>query len=206
MRLLSFRLMTALGASAALSGCGYFDSRSAHKAQLEMVGMTSYDLQACAGIPASTKKLNDTTEIWQYDGTKTLPTVSDSTLIPVQSAVSIYQSAFGGGGTTCRMLVRVDHDRVSEVHYTGNDDEYIGTDGICSIITRGCARQRESTMRKVNGGPFGPVSGFTPPSVPPQSATATYSDNSGKYVPNYSAGQTEPLIQPVKPATTSPTK
>ncbi|MFT8325422.1 hypothetical protein [Gluconobacter oxydans] len=199
MRPVYTRLLVALTATAALSGCGYFDSRSAHKAQYEMVGMTSYDLQACAGIPASTKKLNDTTEIWQYDGSKALPTMpSDSGFIPVQSAISIYQSAFGGGGTACRMLVRMDHDRVSEVHYTGNDDEYIGTDGICSIITRGCARQRESTMRRVNGGLFGPVSGFHPPRTPAQSATATYSDQSGKYVPKFTNDDTQPVIQPVK--------
>ena len=199
MRPVFTRLLVAMTATAALSGCGYFDSRSAHKAQYEMVGMTSYDLQACAGIPASTKKLNDTTEIWQYDGSKALPTMpSDSGFIPVQSAISIYQSAFGGGGTACRMLVRMDHDRVSEVHYTGNDDEYIGTDGICSIITRGCARQRESTMRRVNGGPFGPVSGFHPPRTPAQSATATYSDQSGKYVPKFTNDDTQPVIQPVK--------
>ncbi len=199
MRPVFLRMIVALTSTAALSGCGYFDSRNAHKAQYEMIWMTSYDLQSCAGIPASTKKLNDTTELWQYDGSMALPTMpADSGFIPVQSAISIYQSALGGGGTTCRMLVRVDHDRVSEVHYTGNDDEYIGTDGICSIITRGCARQRESTMRRVNAGPFGPVSAFHPPRTPPQSGTATYSDQSGKYVPKFSKDDTQPVIQPVK--------
>jgi hypothetical protein len=38
-----------------LTGCGYFDSRAAHKAQVTMIGMTSYDLQACAGLPSSSK-------------------------------------------------------------------------------------------------------------------------------------------------------
>ncbi|KXV40367.1 hypothetical protein AD942_06955 [Gluconobacter japonicus] len=193
------RVFGALAATVTLSGCGYFDSRNAHKAQFEMVGMTSYDVQACAGLPGSTKKLNDTTEIWQYDGTQSTPTISsDSGLIPAQSIISIYQSAFGGGGTTCRMVLRLDHDRVSEVHYTGNDDEYIGTDGICSIITRGCARQRESTMHRVNAGPFGPVSAFHPPATPPQSSSATYSDQSGKYVPQFSKDKTQAVIQPAK--------
>lgn len=198
MRPVYIRMIVALTTTAALSGCGYFDSRTAHKAQYEMIGMTSYDLQACAGIPGSTKKLNDSTEIWQYTGSKTLPTVSNSTLIPIQSVVSIYQSAFGGDGSSCTMIVRLDHDRISEVHYTGNDDLYIGTDGVCSIITRGCARQRESTMRRINGGPFGPVSGFHSPRTPPQSATATYSDQSGKYIPKFTKDDTQPVIQPVK--------
>ena len=199
MRPFLFRTLGALATTAALSGCGYFDSRNAHKAQFEMVGMTGYDLQACAGLPGSTKKLNDTTEIWQYDGTQSTPTISsDSGLIPAQSIISIYQSAFGGGGTTCRMVLRLDHDRVSEVHYTGNDDEYIGTDGICSIITRGCARQRESTMHRVNAGPFGPVSAFHPPATPAQSTSATYSDQSGKYVPKFIDDKTQSVIQPAK--------
>ncbi|MBR0559764.1 hypothetical protein [Neokomagataea anthophila] len=198
MRQAPFFTMTALAALVGLSGCGYFDSRNAHKAQLEMVGMTSYDLQACAGLPGSTKKLNDTTEIWQYDGTQPIPTLSDSGFIPAQSMIKMYQSAFGGGGTSCRMVLRLDHDRVSEVHYTGNDDEYIGQDGICSIITRGCARQRESTMRRVDAGPFGPVSAFHPPATPPQSTSATYSNQSGAFVPKFSDDKTKPLIQPAK--------
>ncbi|GBR47443.1 hypothetical protein [Neokomagataea thailandica] len=198
MRQAPFFTMIALTALGGLSGCGYFDSRNAHKAQLEMVGMTSYDLQACAGLPGSTKKLNDTTEIWQYDGTQPVPTLSDSGFIPAQSMIKMYQSAFGGGGTSCRMVLRLDHDRVSEVHYTGNDDEYIGQDGICSIITRGCARQRESTMRRVDAGPFGPVSAFHPPATPPQSTSATYSSQSGAFVPKFSDDKTQPLIQPAK--------
>nr|WP_294917847.1 hypothetical protein [uncultured Neokomagataea sp.] len=198
MRQAPFFTMTALAALVGLSGCGYFDARNAHKAQLEMVGMTSYDLQACAGLPGTTKKLNDTTEIWQYDGTQPIPTLSDSGFIPAQSMIKMYQSAFGGGGTSCRMVLRLDHDRVSEVHYTGNDDEYIGQDGICSIITRGCARQRESTMRRVDAGPFGPVSAFHPPATPPQSTSATYSSQSGAFVPKFSDDKTKPLIQPAK--------
>ncbi|GBR52637.1 hypothetical protein AA106555_0984 [Neokomagataea thailandica NBRC 106555] len=199
MRQASFYSVSALVALLGLSGCGYFDSRSAHKAQLEMVGMTSYDLQACAGLPGSTKKLNDTTEIWQYDGTQPIPSLTtDSGIIPAQSIIKIYQSAFGGGGTTCRMILRLDHDRVSEVHYTGNDDEYIGQDGICSIITRGCARQRESTMHKADTGLFGPVSAFHPPATPPQSTSATYSNQSGAFVPQFSDDNTKPVIQPVK--------
>ncbi|GBD55888.1 hypothetical protein [Gluconobacter wancherniae] len=195
MRPFFLRAVAAISASAALSGCGYFESRSAHRAQFEMVGMTGYDLQACAGTPGSTKKLNDTTEIWQYDGSMPLPAVPDSTLIPVQSFVSIYQSAIGGGGTACRMIVRMDHDRVSEVHYSGNDDEYVGEDGICSIITRGCARQREATMHSA-GGIFGPVSAFHPPATPAQSTSATYSTQSGQYVPDFSGDPKKSVIQP----------
>lgn len=185
-----------------LTECGYFDSREAHRAQFEMIGMTGYDVQACAGTPGSSKKLNDTTEIWQYDISRTVPTFQDSTLIPVGSLVSIYQSFFGGAGSTCRMILRMDHDRVSEVHYSGNNDEYIGSDGICSLITRGCARQREATMHRAKGTWFtGPVSAFHSPTTPPQSTTATYSDQSGKFVPNFDGDPNKAIIRPAPAAT-----
>lgn len=178
-----------------LSGCGYFDSREAHRAQLAMIGMTSNDLQACAGLPASTKTLNDTTQIYQYTASMNVPTASDSTIIPVQQILNMTQITLGGAGTTCKAIIRLDHDRVSEVHYAGDDDEIIGSDGICSIITRGCARQPEATMRKVSAGPFGPVSAFHSPSAPNQSTTATYNKQSGETVPNYT-DKSKPVIVP----------
>jgi len=178
-----------------LSGCGYFDSREAHRAQLAMIGMTSNDLQACAGLPASTKTLNDTTQIYQYTATMNVPTASDSTIIPVQQILNMTQITLGGAGTTCKAIIRLDHDRVSEVHYAGDDDEIIGSDGICSIITRGCARQPEASMRKVNAGPFGPVSAFHSPPAPNQSTTATYNKQSGETVPNFT-DPSKPVIVP----------
>ncbi|QHI95526.1 hypothetical protein GT348_03920 [Aristophania vespae] len=186
-----------------LVGCGYFDSREAHRAQFEMVGMTGYDLQACAGTPNSSKKLNDSTEIWQYEISRTVPVPQDSTLIPIGGIIQLYQTFMGGAGSSCRMIVRMDHDRVSEIHYSGNNDEYIGTDGICSMITRGCARQRESTMHVAPGiWPLGPISAFHAARTPPQSTTATYSDQSGKYVPYLDDDQTKPVIRPAPPPET----
>ena len=95
------------------------------------------------------------------------------------------QNLGGGGGTSCTAVIRLDHDRVSDVHYTGNNDEIIGTDGICSIITRGCARQPEGTMKRSTGSLlFGPVSAFHPPATPNQSTGATYSTQSSTVVLN----------------------
>jgi len=198
MRAAIFRSFAFAVTAASLSGCGYFDSRSAHRAQESMIGMTSYDLQSCAGIPSATTKLNDTTQLYQYTGTLPAMSIPDSTLIPVGSLTSIFQQAFGGNGTNCVAIMRLDHDRVSEVHYTGNDDELIGEDGICSIITRGCARQPEGTMRKVQRFPFGPVSAFGPPQTPPQSTSATYSSQAGQVEVNAGKGATGPVIQPRK--------
>jgi hypothetical protein len=178
-----------------LTGCGYFDSRAAHKAQVTMIGMTSYDLQACAGLPSSSKKLNDTTQIFVYTGTQPQPSYGGSTLIPVGDVFTTISELGGGGGTSCTAVIRLDHDRVSDVHYTGNNDEIIGTDGICSIITRGCARQPEGTMKPYNGGVLG-ISAFHSPRTPNQSTTATYSSQSGGVVPNMDKDSSQPAIIP----------
>lgn len=183
--------------SVSLSGCGYFDSRAAHKAQVTMIGMTSYDLQACAGLPTATKQINDTTQIFVYTGTQPQPSYGGSTLIPIGDiATTIAQLGGGGGGTSCSAVIRLDHDRVSDVHYTGNNDEMVGTDGICSIITRGCARQPEGTMQKSAGGMLGPVSAFHPPRTPQQSTTATYSTQSGAAVLNTDKKSSDSIIVP----------
>ncbi|MXV35921.1 MULTISPECIES: hypothetical protein [unclassified Saccharibacter] len=197
-RILKHSLVLALPAF--LNGCGYWDAREAHRAQYEMAGMSSFDLQSCAGAPSSTSKLNDTTQVWQYNISRSFPAMQDNGFFPVGSAIKIYQSFFGGAGSSCKMFVRMDHDRVSEVHYAGDDDGYIGVDGVCSMITRGCARQRESTMHRAPGiFPFGPISAFHSAPTPPQSTTATYSDQSSKYVPNFDGDPTKPLIRPASP-------
>lgn len=188
--------LTLASLSLGLSGCGYFDSRAAHKAQITMIGMTSYDLQACAGLPSATKQVNDTTQFFVYTGTQPAPNYGGSTLIPVGDISTLINVLGGGGGTGCTAVIRLDNDRVSDVHYTGNDDEMIGTDGVCSIITRGCARQPEGTMQRSAGGAFGPVSAFHPPRTPIQSPSATYSTQSGNAILNTDKTSTAPAIVP----------
>ncbi|MGX7345525.1 hypothetical protein ACWM9A_06520 [Acetobacter pasteurianus] len=161
-----------------------------------MIGMTSYDLQACAGLPTATKQINDTTQIFVYTGTQPQPSYGGSTLIPIGDIATTIAQLGGGGGTSCSAIIRLDHDRVSDVHYTGNNDEMVGTDGICSIITRGCARQPEGTMQKSAGGMLGPVSAFHPPRTPQQSTTATYSTQSGAAVLNTDKKSTDSIIVP----------
>lgn len=198
---MKYRLLSLLALSPvvlSLSGCGYFDSRAAHKAQVTMIGMTSYDLQACAGLPAATKQLNDTTQIFTYTGGRPQPGFGGSTIIPIGDIVTTLLQFTGGAGTTCTAIVRLDHDRVSDVHYTGNTDEVIGEDGICSLITRGCARQPEGTMKKSAGGLFGPVSAFKPPKTPNQSTSATYSSQASGAVLNPDPKSTDSAIIPRK--------
>ncbi len=157
-----------IGVALNLSGCGYFASRSVHKAQMAMIGMTSNDLQACAGAPDKVTKLNATTQLYQY---AYKPGATGAFSI---NPFGLGAVSFTGNGSSCTAIMRLDHDQVTEVHYTGDNDRAIGNDGVCEPLVRGCMRQPESTMRTINGGPFGPVSGFTPPPIPAQSQGAVW--------------------------------
>jgi len=140
----------------------------AHRAQFSMIGMTVNDLQACAGVPDKTQKLNDHTNVMQYVWK---PAANGSFSI---SPLNLSTITFGGSGAECLAVFRVVDDRVTEVHYAGDDDETIGTDGVCSTLVRGCIRQPESTMKAVKGGIGSPVSAFSSPAIPPQTATSVY--------------------------------
>jgi len=158
-----------------LGGCGYGDSRTAHRAQLSMVGMTVNDLQACAGVPDKTQKLNEHTNVLEYVWK---PSATGSFSV---SPLNLSTITFGGTGAQCLAMFRIVDDKVAEVHYAGDDDETIGTDGVCSTVVRGCIRQPETTMHAVKGGITGPVSAFSSPAVPQQAVNSVYNaDNTPK--------------------------
>lgn len=165
-------LVTGLLGLSGLSGCGYTDSRAAHRAQMTMIGMNSTDVQSCVGIPDKTRKISDTVQIFEYSRTLNIPSTNDSTLIPLQSVVNLTETTLGGAGKTCIADIRFENDRVTQVHYSGDDDEMMGTDGVCSIVTRGCVRQPVLSMRHVKKGAFSPVSAFHSPKLDAQPTPA----------------------------------
>lgn len=122
----------------ALAACGYNDSRRAHKGQLEVIGMTSEDLQACAGIPDKTARLDDHVQIFQYTRSINVPSTNDSTLFPLQTVVNLAQTSMGGAGKTCIASIRIVDGRVSDMHYSGDNDRMIGSDGVCATLVKGC--------------------------------------------------------------------
>lgn len=125
-----------------VAGCGYEDSRMAHQAQINIVGMTAADLQACAGVPDKSKKIDDRTEILTYI------LKNDAT-----SGVEITMPIIGGGykmgtsGSTCSAHVRIADNKVASLFYSGNNDQTIGQDGVCAPIIRGCMRRPQSSMQ-----------------------------------------------------------
>ena len=157
-----------LGLLLPLTGCGYGASRSAHQAQYSMIGMTTADLEACAGPPDKTMTLNANAQILAYS---VKPGVQGGLGLPIPLLGTI---TIGGDGGTCLANVREVAERVTDVHYTGDDDKVIGSDGICETIFRGCVREPEPTMRPVRGKDSGSVSGFRPPPTPPQPIAGEY--------------------------------
>lgn len=156
-----------------LVGCGYTDSRTAHRAQLAMIGMNSTDVQSCVGIPDKIKKIDDHVQIFEYSRTLNIPSTNDSTLFPLQTLVNLTETAVGGAGKTCVADIRIEDDKVVDLHYSGDDDEIIGSDGVCSLVTRGCVRKPVASMRHVRSGPLGPISAFHSPRTPPVPEEAT---------------------------------
>jgi hypothetical protein len=159
-----------LGAPLALSlaGCGYGASRSAHQAQFSMIGMSSNDLLSCAGPPDKTLQVNPAVQILAYS---IKPGVAGGLGLPIPLLGTI---TLGGSGGTCLANIRVVDNRVSEVHYTGDDDKVIGSDGICEPLIRGCMREPEPSMAPVSGKGSGSISAFHSPPVPPQLPKAEY--------------------------------
>lgn len=146
-----------------LSSCGYGASRMVHAAQISMVGMTANDLRACAGPPDKVTKLNASTDLYTY-----LYKPGSTGGFVVELPLNLGGLALGGTGTYCSANLRLVDSRVTEVHYTGNDDRSVGEDGLCAPLIRGCMREPEPSMREVGGASYDHASAFHAPPVPPQ--------------------------------------
>lgn len=154
-----------LAALLALGGCGYYSSRVAHKGQLAVLGMTNEDLLACMGVPDKTQTVNEHVRVYQYTRGTNIPATNDSTLIPLQTLVNLTQTTLGGAGASCVASIRLVDGRVTDMHYSGDNDQMIGTDGVCATIVKGCLNTPVPSAHPVSGTIFGPVSAFHAPDI-----------------------------------------
>lgn len=156
------RHLFSLIAVSMLGGCGVYDSHLSHQAQVAMLGMSAEDLQACAGVPDKTVKINDRTSIYDYKlGPGTVGSLTAT--LPVVGGVT-----FGGNGPFCTASFRVIDNKVTDVHYSGDNDKTFGDDGICAPIIRGCMRQPEATMRPDSDQTWHDTTMWHQPPPPPQ--------------------------------------
>jgi hypothetical protein len=100
-----------------------------------VVGMNADAFQACAGIPNRTKRLDPRTEIFSYE-------LKNENVGGMEFSVPLVGGGFkvAGSGSYCHTIVRVVDGKVAEVNYTGDNDDFVGKDGVCAPIVRGCLR------------------------------------------------------------------
>jgi hypothetical protein len=100
-----------------------------------IVGMDSETLQACAGIPNRTKRLDSRTELLSYE-------IKNENVGGMQFSIPLVGGGFkiAGSGSYCNTIIRVVDGKVAEVNYTGDNDDFVGKEGVCAPIVRGCLR------------------------------------------------------------------
>jgi len=130
--LLSSLIVLSLGACAA----GHEVATEGRRA---VVGLNADTFQACAGIPTRTKRLDSRTEIFSYE-------LKNENVGGMQVSLPVVGGGFkiAGSGSYCHAVVRIVDGRVAEVNYTGDNDDFVGKEGVCAPIVRGCLRAHGS--------------------------------------------------------------
>jgi hypothetical protein len=103
-----------------------------------IVGRDAESVQACAGIPTRTKRLDARTEIFSYE-------IKNENTGGVQVTLPVVGGGFklGASGSYCHAVMRVVDGKVVELNYTGDNDDVVGREGVCAPIVRGCLRGHE---------------------------------------------------------------
>ena len=105
-----------------------------------VIGMDATALQACAGIPTRTAQLDLRTQLWSYENKYERTGGLEITLPIIGGGI-----AAGGSGSYCHALVRIVDGKVTGVIYTGDNDDFIGREGVCAPIFRGCLREQQKS-------------------------------------------------------------
>ena len=103
-----------------------------------VIGMDAAALQACAGIPTRTAQIDGRTQLWSYENKYERTGGLEVTLPIIGGGI-----AAGGSGSYCHALVRIVGGKVAGVTYAGDNDDYIGREGVCAPIFRGCLREQQ---------------------------------------------------------------
>jgi hypothetical protein len=136
-----------------------------------MIGMTGNDLQACVGVPDKTAKLNAGTQVYTYEFKPAGPGG-----LNVTAPLNLGGVTIGAGGSYCRATFRLVNNRVTELHYAGDNDPAIGDEGLCEPLIRGCMRQPEPTMQPVDASTRDRSSAYHSPPIPQQPPDAEQPD------------------------------
>jgi len=119
-----------------LAGCGYNDSKVAHRAQHELLGMSAEDLQTCLGLPDRRLQITPSTELLTY-------IAASNTAGGANAPIPIFGGVYYAGGGYCHATFKLVNGAVTEVRFAGDDNELIGTDGFCAPIVAECLKHPE---------------------------------------------------------------
>ena len=110
----------------------------ARQSRHAVIGMDATALQFCAGIPTRTAKIDPRTQLWSYENKYERTGGLEITLPIIGGGI-----AAGGSGSYCHALVRIVDGKVAGVTYAGDNDDFIGKEGVCAPIFRGCLREQQ---------------------------------------------------------------
>ena len=104
-----------------------------------VIGLDADSFQACAGIPSRTKRLDPRTEIFSYE-------LKNENVGGMEFSVPLVGGGFkiAGSGSYCHAIIRIVDGKVAEINYTGDNDDFVGKEGVCAPIVRGCLRAHGS--------------------------------------------------------------
>jgi hypothetical protein len=121
-----------------LSSCA--GHKVAEEGRQVVLGMNAEEVQSCAGIPDHTKKLDSRTELFSYE-------IKNGNTGGVQLTAPVVGGGFkiGSNGSYCNVILRVVDGKVVEVNYTGDNDDFVGKEGVCAPLLRGCLRAHGTT-------------------------------------------------------------
>ena len=110
----------------------------ARQARLVVVGMDTTTLQLCAGSPRN--------ELWSYENKYERTGGLEITLPIIGGGI-----AAGGSGSYCHALVHILDGRVTGVTYAGDNDDFIGREGVCAPVFRACLREQQKAREAPRG-------------------------------------------------------
>ena len=103
-----------------------------------VVGMDAVTLKSCAGLPTRTEQLDSRTWLYSYENKYERTGGAEVTFPIIGGGFSL-----GGSGSYCHAIVQLVDGKVTNVNYAGDNDDFIGREGICAPIFRGCLRSQE---------------------------------------------------------------
>lgn len=123
-----WRWRAAVAACALLSGCAVKDSRIAHRAQRQLLGLSEVDLESCIGAPDQRQSFGSTDVLTYYAAS----TSSINYSLPIVGGIGFSNGAY------CHATFRIDHGRVTRVLYSGEKNATLAPDAYCAPISRTC--------------------------------------------------------------------